>query len=280
MNPGAVWDDPDNVGASAEFLVESLLGVAGSDPSLVLLGEARERQHVGGSVAASANRSASCSRTRACCAQVVLGPEPILTSDAPDSISPGNSTATRVSRPARMRPVHPARQLTASTRRHRRARRAPTSSPSPSKHPRSPPAVDPAKRIHALRRRPTALHARLHAVPRACTRVCTTSLHERVSMKYRVASRRCDAHIPCGRATRGVAWVAGRTPEPGPTAREGGTGMEAIEERGIGDRLVWSVEEAAALLGISRAHAYELVARGELTHVRLGRRIVVPKRAL
>jgi excisionase family DNA binding protein len=43
---------------------------------------------------------------------------------------------------------------------------------------------------------------------------------------------------------------------------------------------VWTVEEAGRLLGISRAHAYELVARGSLTHVRLGRRIVIPKRAL
>ena len=39
---------------------------------------------------------------------------------------------------------------------------------------------------------------------------------------------------------------------------------------------MWSVEEAARLLGISRAHAYELVARGELPHLRLGRRVVVP----
>ena len=46
------------------------------------------------------------------------------------------------------------------------------------------------------------------------------------------------------------------------------------------ERLVWTVEEVGRLLGISRAHAYELVARGELTHVRLGRRIVIPKRAL
>jgi excisionase family DNA binding protein len=45
-------------------------------------------------------------------------------------------------------------------------------------------------------------------------------------------------------------------------------------------RLVWTVEEAARLLGISRAHAYELVAREELPHVRLGRRVVVPKHAL
>jgi excisionase family DNA binding protein len=44
--------------------------------------------------------------------------------------------------------------------------------------------------------------------------------------------------------------------------------------------LVVAVPEAARLLGISRTHAYELVARSELTHVRLGRRIVVPKRAI
>ena len=44
--------------------------------------------------------------------------------------------------------------------------------------------------------------------------------------------------------------------------------------------LVLSVDEAATLLGISRAHAYELVARGELAHIRLGRRVVVPRRAI
>jgi excisionase family DNA binding protein len=47
-----------------------------------------------------------------------------------------------------------------------------------------------------------------------------------------------------------------------------------------GERLVWSVEEAGRMLGISRAHAYELVARGELPHLRLGRRVVVPKHAI
>jgi excisionase family DNA binding protein len=46
------------------------------------------------------------------------------------------------------------------------------------------------------------------------------------------------------------------------------------------DKLVYTVSEAAAVLGISRSHAYELVARGELSHVRLGRRVVVPKRAV
>ena len=45
-------------------------------------------------------------------------------------------------------------------------------------------------------------------------------------------------------------------------------------------RLVLSVTEAAGLLGISRGLAYELVARGELPSLRLGRRILVPRRAL
>ena len=44
--------------------------------------------------------------------------------------------------------------------------------------------------------------------------------------------------------------------------------------------LVISVAEAAGLLGISRAFAYELAARGELPVLRLGRRIVVPTKAL
>jgi excisionase family DNA binding protein len=47
-----------------------------------------------------------------------------------------------------------------------------------------------------------------------------------------------------------------------------------------GDRLVLSVAEVGDLLGLSRAFAYELVARGELPVIRFGRRIVVPKAAL
>lgn len=46
------------------------------------------------------------------------------------------------------------------------------------------------------------------------------------------------------------------------------------------DRLTLTVEEAARLLGISRALGYELVAEGEVPSIRLGRRIVVPRRAL
>jgi excisionase family DNA binding protein len=46
------------------------------------------------------------------------------------------------------------------------------------------------------------------------------------------------------------------------------------------ERLVYTVVEAGELLGISRAFAYELVARGELPVICLGRRRLVPKVAL
>ena len=46
------------------------------------------------------------------------------------------------------------------------------------------------------------------------------------------------------------------------------------------DRLVLTVDEAAYLLNISRGLAYELVARGELPAIRLGRRIVIPRVAI
>ena len=46
------------------------------------------------------------------------------------------------------------------------------------------------------------------------------------------------------------------------------------------DRLVYTVAEAGELLGISRAFAYELVARGDLPVICLGRRRLVPKVAL
>jgi len=46
------------------------------------------------------------------------------------------------------------------------------------------------------------------------------------------------------------------------------------------ERLTLSVEETAEILGISRALAYSLVARQELPSLKLGRRVVVPRRAL
>jgi excisionase family DNA binding protein len=45
-------------------------------------------------------------------------------------------------------------------------------------------------------------------------------------------------------------------------------------------RRTMTVAQAAALLGISRAKAYECARRGELPVLRFGRRIVVPTAAL
>ena len=41
-------------------------------------------------------------------------------------------------------------------------------------------------------------------------------------------------------------------------------------------RVTISVEEAAQVLGIGRSAAYEAVHRGEIPHVRIGRRYLVP----
>ncbi len=46
------------------------------------------------------------------------------------------------------------------------------------------------------------------------------------------------------------------------------------------ERRTFTVEEAARSLGISRALAYDLVRRGEIPSLRLGRRIVIPRRVL
>ena len=60
-----------------------------------------------------------------------------------------------------------------------------------------------------------------------------------------------------------------------------------IERRDVGpvierpaQRLTMTVEEAAEVLGISRATAYDAVSRGEIPCIRIGRRILIPKVAL
>ena len=47
-----------------------------------------------------------------------------------------------------------------------------------------------------------------------------------------------------------------------------------------GERLTLTVEEAARLLGVGRRTAYEAVRTGALPSVRLGRRILIPRKAL
>ncbi len=45
-------------------------------------------------------------------------------------------------------------------------------------------------------------------------------------------------------------------------------------------KLTYTVTEAADLLGISRSSAYQCVRRGEIPSLTLGRRVVIPRRAL
>lgn len=46
------------------------------------------------------------------------------------------------------------------------------------------------------------------------------------------------------------------------------------------EKLTLTVEEAAEVLGISRPSAYQGVERGEIPHIRVGKRILVPRSAL
>ena len=43
------------------------------------------------------------------------------------------------------------------------------------------------------------------------------------------------------------------------------------------EKLVYSIQEAADLLGISRSYAYELVRNGTIPALELGRKRVIPK---
>jgi excisionase family DNA binding protein len=60
--------------------------------------------------------------------------------------------------------------------------------------------------------------------------------------------------------------------------RAGGLGSGAVPAGP--ERLMLTVEEAAKVLGISRAFAYEAVRRGDIPHIKIGRRLLVPKAAL
>ncbi|MBA7715265.1 hypothetical protein ES703_124306 [subsurface metagenome] len=46
------------------------------------------------------------------------------------------------------------------------------------------------------------------------------------------------------------------------------------------EKLTLTVSETARLLGISRGLAYEMVRTGEISSVRFGKRVLVPRRAL
>ena len=58
------------------------------------------------------------------------------------------------------------------------------------------------------------------------------------------------------------------------------TAAEAQAAATDGERLTYTLTEAARRLGISRALAYEAAHRGELPVCRIGRRMLVPRAAL
>jgi excisionase family DNA binding protein len=72
-----------------------------------------------------------------------------------------------------------------------------------------------------------------------------------------------------------LVFAAGGT---GPAVSPGSRTAGAVAP--VESRLVYTVEEAATLLAISRSFAYEAVQRGEIPSMRIGRRILVPKAAL
>ena len=67
--------------------------------------------------------------------------------------------------------------------------------------------------------------------------------------------------------------------DSGPRSRGDRLGAGAAPDGAL-ERLTLTVEEAAKVLGISRAFAYESVRRQDLPSVRIGRRILIPKSAL
>ena len=48
----------------------------------------------------------------------------------------------------------------------------------------------------------------------------------------------------------------------------------------LNDKQVYTVEEVAAILGVSRNTAYEGIKTNAIPHLKLGRRIVIPAQAL
>jgi len=71
-----------------------------------------------------------------------------------------------------------------------------------------------------------------------------------------------------------IASGGGTTLGRGPTGPASGAAPTSQE------RLTLTVEEAASALGISRAFAYESVRRGDIPHIKIGRRLLVPRAAL
>jgi excisionase family DNA binding protein len=47
-----------------------------------------------------------------------------------------------------------------------------------------------------------------------------------------------------------------------------------------GEKLVYNVAEVAKLLGLGKTSAWEAIWRGEIPHLKIGRRVLIPREAL
>ena len=56
-------------------------------------------------------------------------------------------------------------------------------------------------------------------------------------------------------------------------------GMTGGQRDPMNERLTFTVDEVARLLGISRSGAYDSIARGEIPSLDIGRRVLVPRDA-
>lgn len=82
----------------------------------------------------------------------------------------------------------------------------------------------------------------------------------------------CDPTCDCGRANRPSSTRAA-------TLLATVVATRTLDDAGM-EKLVLTVQEAAEALGVSGDLVYELTARGELPCLRLGRRRVIPRRAI
>ena len=72
------------------------------------------------------------------------------------------------------------------------------------------------------------------------------------------------------------------TEQPAVAGANGATaqGDVSLRERDVGQTLLLNVRQAARLLGIGKNLCYEMINEGRLPHVRLGRRVLVPREGL
>jgi excisionase family DNA binding protein len=56
--------------------------------------------------------------------------------------------------------------------------------------------------------------------------------------------------------------------------------MQTRDKSGVPQRATYSVYETAQLLGVSKWTLQRAIKRGELLHIRVGKRIMVPKHAV